>query len=601
MPKQPASMIDICRDHAQSRGDRIAYRFSDGQKIFASLSFSELDQGARRVAAFLQTRCELGDRVLLLLESGSDFVSAFFGCMYAGVTAVPLNLPVGARRLEKIRAIARNCDARLMLTSAVSARSLEGEVLGFELVDFTALGEREDWADSPYHDPNVSGATHAFLQYTSGSTGTPKGVVVTHANLLANEEAIKTSCSHDEETVFVGWLPLFHDMGLVGNVLQPAYVGIPSILMPPSAFVRRPLRWLQLISEYRGTTSGGPDFAYDVCVRRIDEAQLAGLDLSSWRIAFNGSEPIRARTLEAFSRKFASTGFSARAFYPVYGLAEATLFVTAPDAGTLMRARCVPASALEAGVIPAQDVPNEDGKQVRRLVSCGAPRGGQVIRIVHSETRATLGEREIGEIWLSGANVTRGYWNDPDLTEHTFGAHTSQGEGPFLRTGDLGFFDQGELYVTGRIKDLLIISGKNHYPQDVEHTAALCDEAFTGRPAACFLVHEQEREALVVVQEISKSFVARHGEASRAGLMRALKAKIRDAVAREHGLALKHVLLVPQGTLPMTTSGKIQRSYSRQLFLAGEFKEVWASSTAALGAVSEHPPIASPSEPDAWA
>ncbi|HVZ32886.1 MAG TPA: fatty acyl-AMP ligase, partial [Polyangiaceae bacterium] len=478
MSKQPASIVDICRNHAFERGDRIAYRFSDGQTIVATLSFSELDGAAQQLAAFLQSRCQLGDRVLLLLEAGVDFVRAFFGCLYAGVTAVPLNLPVGARRLEKIRAIAQNCGARLMLASSASARSLEGEALDFEHVELNALCEREALAGASYRDPNVTSTTPAFLQYTSGSTGSPKGVVVTHANLLANEEAIKASCAHDRDTVFVGWLPLFHDMGLVGNVLQPAYVGIPSILMPPSAFVRRPLRWLQLISEYGGTTSGGPDFAYDVCVRRIDESQMEGLDLRSWRIAFNGSEPIRARTLEAFARKFAAVGFSSRAFYPVYGLAEATLFVSAPERGREPRIREVPASALEAGVIPAQDSRARDdatggeSRREHRLVSCGSPRGGQVVKIVHPETCAPCTEREVGEIWISGPNVARGYWNDPEQTARAFGAYTAQGEGPFLRTGDLGFLEADQLFVTGRIKDLLIVSGKNHYPQDIEHTVS---------------------------------------------------------------------------------------------------------------------------------
>jgi acyl-CoA synthetase (AMP-forming)/AMP-acid ligase II len=565
-------MVDVCRDHAQQRGDHIAYRFSDGQSILATLSFGELDRVAQKVAGFLQRRCQPGDRVLLLLDYGFDFVRAFFGCLYAGVIAVPLNPPQGARRLAKIHAIAENAGARLMLANGASLKPVEAKSLGFDCIDFASLFERSHAHDG-FRDLNIDASAPAFLQYTSGSTGAPKGVVVSHGNLVVNEAMIKSACSHGDDTVFVGWLPLFHDMGLVGNLLQPAYVGISSILMPPAAFVRRPLRWLQLISEYRGTTSGGPNFAYETCVRRLSDADLTGLDLRSWRIAFNGSEPIRAATLEAFSRRFASVGFSRKAFYPVYGLAEATLFVSAPDAGTLAGVRRVPASALERGMVPEQDVDDGELEPTREVVTCGKPRGGQLVRIVHPETFATLAEREVGEIWVSGPNVAQGYWNNAELSRITFAAFTREGEGPFLRTGDLGFMQRGELYVTGRIKDLLIVNGKNHYPQDIEQTAVQCDEAFTGRPGAAFLV--PENEALALVQEVSKSFFARRGREFRGNVVRDLKAKIRDGVLREHGLALKHVLLVPQGSLPLTTSGKIQRSYAQKLLLEGQFREVW--------------------------
>lgn len=572
MPRPSATLVDICREHAQQRGGRIAYRFSDGQAILATLSFGELDRVAQRVAGFLQRRCQPGDRVLLLLEYGFEFVRAFFGCLYAGVIAVPLNPPQGARRLAKIHAIAENAGARLMLANGASLKPVEAKSLGFDCIDLASLFERSHSYDG-FRDPNIGEDAPAFLQYTSGSTGAPKGVVVSHRNLLVNEAMIKNACSHDEDTVFVGWLPLFHDMGLVGNLLQPAYVGITSVLMPPAAFVRRPLRWLQLISEYRGTTSGGPNFAYETCVRRLNEADLAGLDLSSWRIAFNGSEPIRAATLEAFSRKFGRAGFSRKAFYPVYGLAEATLFVSAADAGSTPRVRRVPASALERGFVPEQDaVP---GEHTRDVVTCGKAQGGQVIRIVHPETLAQLREREVGEIWISGPNVAQGYWNNPELSRVTFQAYTEGGDGPFLRTGDLGFMEDGELYVTGRLKDLLIINGKNHYPQDIEQTVARCDEVFTGRPAAVFLVPERGHEALALVQEVSKSFLARRGREFRSSVVQELKTKIRDSVLQEHGLALKHVLLVPQGAVPVTTSGKIQRSYAQKLLLEQKFREIW--------------------------
>ncbi len=574
MPTAPSSMVDVCRDHALRRGDRLAYRFSDGQSILATLSFGELDSSARHIAGFIQQRCMPGDRVLLLLDSGFDFVRAFFGCLYAGVVAVPLNLPVGERRMAKIHAIAGDAGARLMLASAGSLKSAESERLGLECVDFAA-GLADASAATDFRDLNITASAPAFLQYTSGSTGAPKGVIVSHGNLLANEAMIKSSCSHGDDTVFVGWLPLFHDMGLVGNVLQPAYVGICSVLMPPSAFVRRPRRWLQLITEYGGTTSGGPNFAYETCVRRLNEADLAGLDLRSWTIAFNGSEPIRAATLAAFSRKFACVGFSHKAFYPVYGMAEATLFVSAPRAGAPFQVREVPASALEQGTVPAPDASAAQDEPTRSLVSCGTAQGGQRVTIVHAETRAALPERVVGEIWISGPNVACGYWNNPGLSRDTFEAYTHTGDGPFLRTGDLGFVEDGQLYVTGRLKDLLIVNGKNHYPQDIEHSVSACDDALTGRPGAVFLVPERDDEALALVQELSKSFMARSDASHRAALVGELKARIRDAVLREHGVALKHVLLVPQGTVPLTTSGKVQRSYARKLLLAQQFREDW--------------------------
>jgi acyl-CoA synthetase (AMP-forming)/AMP-acid ligase II len=574
VPRPPASIVDICRDHAQQRSDRIAYRFSDGQKILATLSFADLDRAARTVAVFLQSRCRAGDRVLLLMESGADFVRSFFGCLYAGVIAVPLNLPVGTRRLAKVCAVAENAGARLMLADATTLKAMPSDDLAFDCVD-VALALEHGAGTEGFRDLSISPLAPAFLQYTSGSTGAPKGVIVSHGNLLANQAMIRDSCWHGDDTIFVGWLPLFHDMGLVGNVLQPAYLGIPSILMPPSAFVRRPLRWLQLISEYRATTSGGPNFAYETCVRRLADADLDALDLRSWRIAFNGSEPVRARTLQAFARKFERVGFSSKAFYPVYGLAEATLMVSAPDPGTPTRVRCVPAAALEQGSVPPQDSDASESGQLRELVSCGTARS-QVVRIVHPETCSRLGQREVGEIWITGPNVTQGYWNNPTLSEQTFGARTLQGEGPFLRTGDLGFLESGQLYVTGRLKDLLIVNGKNHYPQDIEHTVAHCAEAFVGRPGAAFLLPEEGQESLAVVQEVSKSFLGRQGDGHKASAVRELKARIRDTVVREHGLALKHVLLVPQGSLPMTTSGKIQRSYAQKLLLDQQFQEIWA-------------------------
>ncbi len=570
MLRPPTTLVDICREHAQKRGDRNAYGFVADEEIRIALSFEQLDQASRNVAGFLQQRCEPGDRVLLMLESGLDFVRAFFGCLYAGVVAVPVNLPSAVRHVATVQGIARDAGARLVLASATALEFMTAQDELLECIAFDA-----SCADEPhaFYDPNLTGRAPAFLQYTSGSTGSPKGVVVTHENILANMAMIKAGFGHSDETVGAGWLPLTHDMGLVGLVLQPAYLGISSILMSPLSFVRKPIRWLQIISKYRVTTSGGPDFAYNMCVRRLEDGDLEGLDLSSWRVAFNGAEPIRRHTMDAFARKFARAGFSAKAFYPCYGLAEATLFVTGPRAGEGLKTRRVSADALEDGAIPEQDV-EEGADRVRELVACGGPWEAATVQIVNPETRDVVGTREIGEIWVRGANIAQGYWGNREATQQSFEAYTSDGQGPFLRTGDLGFLESGALYVTGRIKDVLIVSGKNHYPQDIELTASQSHPILVGRPGAAFLLTEQGREILVLIQEVPKQLGGRRAQSNEEPLVGELKMKICDAVAREHGLSVRRLLFVPQGALPMTTSGKIQRSLSRRLLIANQFRAI---------------------------
>jgi acyl-CoA synthetase (AMP-forming)/AMP-acid ligase II len=404
-------------------------------------------------------------------------------------------------------------------------------------------------------------------------------VIVSHANILANMEMIKLGFSHDEDTVVMGWLPFTHDMGLVGIMLQPFYLGVQSILLPPMAFVRRPARWLQLISEYRVTTSGAPDFAYAMCVRRVTERDLEGVDLSSWTLAFSGAETVRSNSLVAFAEKFGPYGFSPRAFYPCYGLAEATLFVTGPQARSPLRAERVPASSLEAGTIAQASAGSNE--RVRELISCGRPWSGLRLVIADPETLQKKPAGEVGEILVGGPSVTGGYWENPEQTAHAFGRYTADGDGPFLRTGDLGFIADGELFVTGRIKDLMIISGKNHYPQDIELTSSESDPVFSGRPAAAFVLSDEDDEAVVLVQEVPKAFAIRFEKSPQEQLLRELKAKIRNAVTREHGVALKRIVLVPQGALPMTTSGKIRRSNSRQLLVNNQLKEVGAAAQTA--------------------
>jgi len=572
------SLVELCRSRAQARPEQTLYRFTNGESVSGTLTFSQLDAAARTAAAFLRERARRGDRVLLMLDNHADFVRWFFGCQYAGMTAVPMNLPSTERQFLTTHAIARNSGAQLLLTGDIAAKRLADAPLDCTVIHVHSDGPSLDESE-PFVDTGVSAADAAFLQYTSGSTGTPKGVVVSQGNIVSNLAMIQRGFDMNDETVVLGWLPFTHDMGLVGLVLEPLHLGASSVLMPPSAFVRRPARWLKSISEYRATVSGGPDFGYAMCVRRVDEAELEGVDLSSWRLAFNGAETVRRHTIESFSAKFARCGFASKAFYPCYGLAEATLFVTGPAFGSPISQRLVAASDLEAGVVRPQDVSAADEPRTRELVASGQAWTDVPLCIADPQTLQPRMDGEIGEILVGGTSVAQGYWNSPEQTARTFGVYTSDGAGPYLRTGDLGFLDAGQLYVTGRIKDLLIVSGKNHYPQDLELTASQSDPEFLGRPAAAFLMPDEREEAVALVQEVSKVFAARYAKAPQVELLEQLKRKIRDAVAKEHGVALKQVVLVQQGELPMTTSGKIRRSSSQQLLLNRQFNELGAVQT----------------------
>jgi acyl-CoA synthetase (AMP-forming)/AMP-acid ligase II len=564
MHRGAGNFADFSKWNAEQRGARIAFRFSNGDEELASLSFSELDLAARAIAAALQQRRMSGKPVLLLLDSPLDFVRAFNGCLYAGAIAVPVNLPTNAQRMEKIRALARDCGARVVICSPGYAAELASQVSDLVCLEPAALLADAAFAALDYREIAISEDALAFLQYTSGSTGMPKGVMVSHASLIANQAMLSGSFGNDEDTVYVSWLPLYHDMGLVGAMLQSTYLGVPCTLMPPLAFVHKPVRWLKLISEARATTSGAPNFAYELCVRRVDVAQMQGLDLSSWRMAFNGAEPVRASTLRAFCEKFAPFGFSERALHPCYGMAEATLFISGGIPTDLPHVREVPAQGLDQGDVREQTTAAAAGES-REIVGCGHGWFGQQIEIVDPTSFEPLEPGMIGEIWVSGPNVADGYWGNEQATEQTFRAYTRPGAGPFLRTGDLGFMRSGELYVTGRIKDLIIIAGRNHYPQDIELTVSCAHPALLGRRGAAFALVHDGLEQLAVVQELNAR-AAR--DVSEAELVRC----VRDAVMREHGLSISRLVFIAPGKVPITTSGKVRRSHCRSLLLANEFR-----------------------------
>ncbi|HEX3531246.1 MAG TPA: amino acid adenylation domain-containing protein [Thermoanaerobaculia bacterium] len=543
-----ATFADLLQTRARETPDGLAYVFlQDGEEEAERLTFAELDLRARALAAWLERRQPVGERALLLFPPGLDFVAAFFGCLYAGAVAVPSYPPAPVRPgrgQPRLRAIVEDAAPRFVLTTAGLASRLDalaGEMPGLGAAERLITEEVPAGLADTWDPPAITSDTIAFLQYTSGSTSDPKGVMVSHGNLLHNEEVIRAACGHDERSTFVSWLPMYHDMGLIGGVLQPLYTGAACVLMAPVAFLQRPVRWLRAISRWRAHTSGAPDFAYDLCVRKIPPAQRADLDLSSWRIAFDGSEPVRARTLAAFTEAFSPCGFRSSAFFPCYGLAEATLIVSG--------------EARAEG--PLVEPP-------RQHVACGPVGLGLDVSIVDPERLEPVPPGAEGEIWVAGPSVARGYWNQPELSEQTFGARLAGREERFLRTGDLGFLRDGRLFVTGRLKDLIIVRGRNHYPQDLELTAADSHQTLRGGAGAAFAVDTEHGEAVVVVQEVD---VRRRPDSGKI-LNEALGA-VRQALAEEHELPVQAILLVRPGGVPKTTSGKVQRALCKRQFLEG--------------------------------
>ena len=547
---------EILVGRAADQPDKLAYTFLNelGEET-AQLTYAGLHERARAVAAQLSRHCAPGDRALLVFPQCLDFIVAYFGCLYAQVIAVPVNPPRRNRVQDATPAVIADCEPAAVLTVSTSAglKPTVDELCG--PLPWLAVDEL------PAADfrPLMPGAdTTAFLQYTSGSTSAPKGVMVSHGNLVANQEMIRHGFGHDEHSTVVGWAPFFHDQGLIGNVLQPLYVGATSILMSPAAFIRRPMLWLTTISRYRAHTSGGPNFAFDACVSRAGKETVADLDLSCWRVAFNGAEPIRPETLRRFSETFGLAGFRQDACYPCYGLAEATLIVTGSRKGRGPVTRTVEVAEL------ARKRFTESG-QGRALAGSGTVLPGGAVRIVDPESRQPCGPGEVGEIWVSGEHVAQGYWKRPETTDETFRACCAGETGPaYLRTGDLGVLADGELYVVGRLKDLVIIRGRNYYPQDIEQTVESAHPALRRGAAAAFAVPSDAGEKLVVVAEINRDF---RNEADPADVA----AAVRAAVVAEHELALGGLVLTMPGQLAKTSSGKIMRGWAKQRYLADEF------------------------------
>jgi acyl-CoA synthetase (AMP-forming)/AMP-acid ligase II len=554
----------VLRQRAEDAADR-GFTFLDGAHAQTRRTYADLDRHASAIGSELAANLAPGSRAILLFPPGLDFVDAFFGALRAGVIAVPLAPPTDLALdawLANVDHVARECGPDVVLTS--SAFLAMKEELGIEIANgglrWLATDELGVHGDERWPGARHGSDDTAFIQYTSGSTSNPKGVMLSHANLLANQRAIHHGFGTDPQTVMVSWLPLFHDMGLIGCVLHPMFVGYDCYLMSPLDFLRRPLRWLEVISECGGTCGGGPNFAYELCVRRSTEEERARLNLSAWRIAFNGSETVRAATLRNFAEAFAPAGFERRAFLACYGLAEASLLVTGarfPDA---------PHHALmSVGEPAASDARAEQvgAAATVEIVSVGIPSPEHHVAVVDPVTGRRVAGGEIGEIWVSGPSVSRGYWGRPDESAEIFGAELDDRR--WLRTGDLGFVIRGELHVTGRIKDVIVVRGRNVFPTDVEDTVQATDPRLRAGCGAAFAVETPDGDGIAIVQETAEPDAAAMDE---------LIAAIRRAVVERVGAAPAAVALVPPKTLPKTSSGKLQRARIRRAYVEGTLPEL---------------------------
>ena len=580
-----SNIVEILQHRATSQGQDTAYIFlKDGESKEVRLTYKELDLRAKAIALRLQQVVGSGSRVLLVYSysAGLEFITAFFGCLYAGVVALPCHPPKNRLTTNEVRTRIESAGVSVILTESSLFASFNQQLSDWGKTSLPCLNtDKIKLQADNYYTPTINHDTLAFLQYTSGSTGEPKGVMVTHDCLIQNQEMLKQAFEHTRDLVGVGWLPLFHDMGLIGNVIQPIYTGGYCVMMSPVSFVQKPIRWLQAISKYRATTSGAPNFAYDLLCDRLTEKQLEQLDLSSWDLAFCGAEPVQIDTIDRFSTKFARCGFKSNAFYPCYGMAEATLMITGGDKTKFPTVRHLDKAALEKNEVLIMNSPSAN---TETFISAGYTRLNGKVAIVdphslteyasegaeapsmasrtdkpHNDIAASApSTKHIGEIWYSGSSVGQGYWKLPDKTKQTFEANLHGDK--YLRTGDLGFIADNELYITGRLNDVLVFWGLNHYPQHIEQTVEQCHPGLKPNCGAAFSIEVEGKPRLVVVREIKRTH-------RKLLVLDEVVEAIRWQVFQQHFIDIYGIVLLLPGRMPKTSSGKVQRSKCKAMYL----------------------------------
>lgn len=571
------TLVDILRQRALLQPEQLAYKFLKytttgcGERDW---TYQELDEQARLIGAVLANLGAFQQPVLLLFPSGLEYVAALYGCFYAGAIAVPAYPPRQHRGADRIESILADAQPSVVLTTSALRSGIQewlADVAPTRIITVLAVDTLETTLAQAWQAPAITPASLAFLQYTSGSTAAPKGVMVSHSNLLHNSRLIQHYSQTNADDVCVSWLPIYHDMGLIAGIVQPAYVGYPLVFMDPVQFLQFPMRWLYAIAQHRGTVTYAPNFAFELCLRRAKPQDIAALDLSRWHIAVNGAEPIRAETLEHFLEVFAPCGLRRTTPKFCYGLAEATLVTTSDVVNTFPVTQTFERQSLTKNKVLAVDA---SSPHAQTLAGCGIPDLGQQIVIVHPEDRTSCAPDEIGEIWIRGDSVAQGYWQKPEVTAEIFHAHLSEsGEGPFLRTGDLGFFYRNNLYITGRIKDVIILNGCNYYPQDIELAAEKSHPALLSGGCVAFSIDLAGVEQLVVMTEINPRYRWQQeppvagGHGSRLDI----QTVVRRAIFESHGVRVHEVVLLHMGEVFKTSSGKLQRRACRTKYLEGNF------------------------------
>lgn len=567
------TFIDILYEQRDRHPSKQLYIFLiDGEKKELSITYDQLIIKAKMLAQRLSDLAEKNDRILLFYPPGLEYIIAFYACLFNGLIAVPA-YPPDSRNINRIYGIIQDSKAKIALCSKdVYERVSSATITNLHGLDKKLTLLSTDVINEPDTNVNISTQVSAndiaFLQYTSGSTSTPKGVMVSHENLIANCYLLSKYFEYNNKNhVKVSWLPPYHDMGLVDNIIHPIYAGITSVIMSPASFSRKPVRWLQAITNYSNygqVVSGGPNFAYEMCCNYVDDDHMDGLDLSKWRLAYNGAEPVRASTLKKFGQKFSKAGFKYQNFHPVYGLAEATLIISSGILKNDPVIKKFDIDSFKNKVV--HEVEDDHSKQVE-LVACGKNLESHRIVILNLSTFKEEQDYNIGEIWIKGPSITNGYWQNKEVTQETFHAYISDtNEGPFMRTGDLGFFDnEKNLFITGRIKELIIIGGQNYYPQDIEETAEQACEMLRPSCGGAFSIDFNNEEVIVIVYELQRKYTKKAN-------LDEIKFVIKDAFAKKDGLAIHDIVIIETSSFPKTSSGKLQRQLAKKMYLNKELK-----------------------------